>query len=435
MAGMRLVPAAYLTILVQAEGGRAASWWASRSPARFDAEISGGGGFLPFEDSWTTTAPFEEEAPSGMMVLGMRGGVGWTHPSGVWGADAELGGGPRLSLFETDTTTGSFAIGNVVLRWDPFCKYQIAPIFGLGLSAWTARQHVWVGEGGFLFGYDETWGYVDQKRYALALGTRSGFRFGWFEAYSDVSWPVVSRSSKSLARVDPAWSGRFSKTESNLALQVGYALRIPIHAFDEGDWETDRKAYAQARDSARKSNTWSVGYEWSNLPPAWIWKSVLDKTGGGMRSGLGVRWDIALPTRSDRGLSVGFHEGTSIGEHGGIVEDHGSVNYGVDAGAWWIPVVGDPFSLRSSGTVGLWKARATARTHSTDAEEMESEWSGVRLAAGARAETRFFYLGGKVCLDFVTPGRLVVPQGIEQPVRADRIALGGAFETGFQYRF
>lgn len=435
MAAKRFVLAALLTILVQTRVASGASWWTSRAPARFDVDIWGGGGYLPFEDSWTTTSPFKDEESDGIMALGFRGGGGWTHPSGNWGVDAQLGRGTRLSLFESDTTTGSFTSADIFLRWDPFCTYQVAPVFGAGLSAWKARQHLWVGTGAMLFSDDETWGYIDQERSALALGLRSGFRIGWFEMRSEITFPVASQGSKSVTVVDTGWDGHFSRTESDQKIMMGYSLRIPIHALDGGVWESRRKEYGRIRDSARLSHAWSVGYEITSIPPAWIWNSALDEAAVGPRAGLGIRWDIASPSHSDRGLVLDLYQGMQTGESDGEIDSHGSLSYGGDAGVWWMPVVGDFFSLRWSGTLGLWNAVATANVGSSDSDRIIFDWWGARARVGARAETRLFYVGGKLDLDFVFPGDLDLPQGIDRPARADLVAMGGGVELGLRYLF
>lgn len=435
----RLAWVAALTLLVQAHGSDFASWWTSREAARWNAQVGIGAAIVPFERTWTTSGSSNGEnlGESGLMgAIAYRGAVGWTHPSGLWGLDGDLLFGTKFTMFEPESTSGSLTSGAFLLRWDPFCRYQIAPVLGAGILAWHARQHVVIGPSGWLFDSGERWASIDQERFALALGLRTGLRLGWLELQSDLSWPFVSSETRSSRILDGNGEGAFSPNTWDHGMTTGFALRIPLHGSDPGAWGKRRDELARARDSAATPHAWSAGYERSQLPPAWVWHSAFDQPAGGSRNGARIRWALASTTRPDLGLLVDLHEALLTGQGDDGVGSQSSMDYGADVGVWWDPKVWDALPLRGSATLGIWKAAADASAFAhRDSTLLAADWWGVRAGLGARAEYSFLYVGGSVDLDLVRPGRLELSAGVPRPSRASPIAFGGAFEAGFLCRF
>jgi len=426
-------------IAILANVASADSWWTKREPSEWDAQMSTGFEFLPFEDSWRSrpgTKGMGNDSGE-MAAFAFRGGAGWTHPSGLWGLEVDVAGGPRFNMFESDETNGSYLEGAMLLRWDPFVRYQFAPVLGVEITGWHARQEVFDGVASTLLGgREEPRGVVLQERDALSIGTRTGLRLGWFEMYVDFSKPILSSESRSFTVLDSAWKGGFARNSMDVGLSLGYELRVPFHELDGSAWSTRREAALKSEEAKTPLHVWTAGYEWSYLPPVWRWHSALDEAAGGARNGVRIRWEIASSAHPDGGVDLELHEGVLTGGGDDEVGFHSSVTYGADGGVWWQPFPSAAVPLRLRGTLGLWKARSSASAFAqSDSTLMEADWWGARASVGARTEYGFLYGGGCLRVDFVDAGQVEVSDQTPRPERADPVAVGGSLEAGFLYRF
>lgn len=439
-------------VLVHAVEGQ--SWATSRSPAEWNVQMGVGVAILPFEKAWSTATPLRSEADDrtgSMGALALRAAGGWTAPSGRWGLDVGVSGGPRPNFLEPEENGGSFFATQVVFRWDPFANYQIAPFGGLGAAFTSAEQKELVGAGlgGFFGDRDEAWGLVEQERQTISWGLTSGLRMGWFEMQTGATWPLLSRETQRRQSLDASWSGEFAPVGTDMGFEVGMVLRLPLRALDRKRWEERRRLSDDKGRSEPKPNTFSLGVAWFQVPPAWEAGPMGEEIGGGACQGVRLRWDVSRTPSSKGGGLLGVFLGQRRGDGMASRESQDPhvvgeapldtenlVAYGGEAGVWWEPLEAEVLPLRLSGTLGYWCAKATAiRSNDARTTSWKADWSGARASIGGRLALGLVYGGAHLDLDVLRAGRARSDSTEPVIARTAPVAVAGGVDAGFLYRF